>query len=204
MGFGRSVSLTCSSSSSSAHQQQPPARRPGRLDANQKQTRRRVHRPISSRQWQTRWPCPPGHHHHHHQWIQSDLTAADPILSLYLYLYVRTAHKWRLAGWLEKIHPQERAAELAEEEKARQQLQTPTKFAALGANSRSWPERKAERGLQWHCTRLLLLRSPSHQSVRRKRSRAPASQLHHPGGGVRAYAFINHCCPHTTPTGHMK
>jgi|UniRef100_A0A804RBT4 hypothetical protein len=65
-------------------------------------------------------------------------------------------------GWLEKIHPQERA-ELAEEEKARQQLQTPTKFAALGANSRSWPQRKAERGLQLHCTRLLflLLRSPA-------------------------------------------
>lgn len=112
-------------------------------------------------------------------------------------------------GWLEKIHPQERA-ELAEEEKARQQLQTPTKFAALGANSRSWPQRKAERGLQLHCTRLLLRSpAPSHAasshitshpirpSVRRKRSRAPASQLHHPGGGVRAYAFINHCCPHT-------
>lgn len=107
----KSVSLTCSSSSSSAHQHQ---RRPGRLDANQKQTRRRVHRPISSRQWQTRWPCPPGHHHHHHhQWIQSDLTAADPILSLYLYLYVRTgtAHKWRLAvaGWKRSTHRREQS-----------------------------------------------------------------------------------------------
>lgn len=122
------------------------------------------------------------------------------------------AHSTQVAaGWLEKIHPQERAELASRRREARQGNSSKLQPSLRRWEPiRSWPERKAERGLQLHCTRLLLRSpAPSHAasshitshpirpSVRRKRSRAPASQLHHPGGGVRAYAFINHCCPHT-------
>jgi hypothetical protein len=126
------------------------------------------------------------------------------------------AHSTQVAaGWLEKIHPQERAELVAEEEKLGKAT-APNSNQVCGAGSQfaqlAWPERKAERAsIALHATpppppppipgpftcSKLSHHIPTRPSVRRKRSRAPASQLHHPGGGVRAYAFINHCCPHT-------
>jgi hypothetical protein len=126
------------------------------------------------------------------------------------------AHSTQVAaGWLEKIHPQERAELVAEEEKLGKAT-APNSNQVCGAGSQFAAGRKGKRREGFNCTArsssssdpplhcFTCSKLTSHPSVRRKRSRAPASQLHHPAGGVRAYAFINHCCPHTTPTGHMK
>jgi hypothetical protein len=124
------------------------------------------------------------------------------------------AHSTQVAaGWLEKIHPQERAELVAEEEKLGKAT-APNSNQVCGAGSQFAQLAAKESGerasIALHAAPLppppipgpftcskLSHHIPTRPSVRRKRSRAPASQLHHPGGGVRAYAFINHCCPHT-------